>query len=130
MKKLLVLALLVTSAACSQGGGGSSGGESCGSKNLLSTWHSNPGNIPFDFSNVQLGSLTNATLMYADGTCQYDMFMSGSQCSGSIVLNNPVLLNGTTNCALMVGTFNYTKSAASGLMVCAANDPADCTQFQ
>lgn len=96
MKKTVLVLAMLMSAACSQGGGsGPTNAGSCGSKPLLSTWHSNPGNIPFDFSNVQLGQATSLTLFFQSHTCQYDLAMMGSECSGSIVINNPVLLNGS-----------------------------------
>jgi hypothetical protein len=131
MKKLIILLAIVSGCANSSGGGGGGtpaavSGESCGSKDLLSTWRK--GSEQFDLSGDIIGDNRDHFVTSDGFICYYHFTIEGTQCSGTFLTDRWTSVTSTNECqvGVMPRNMTYTKSEL-GLEVCSSGGV--CTTY-
>lgn len=117
MRMLAIVLMAVWMVGCSKGSSGSS--ASCGSKALRSTWVSQ--SLSMDLTGIVFQTPFTMVVTSGGGSCQFDVTLFGSECSGNYTIANDT-------CGLeTAGT--YTKSAA-GLTMCSTAPSVNCNSYQ
>lgn len=135
MKTLITLFLALVLSACNGGGGASNAGgptEDTDPKSILSVWTSLDGNRVIDLSAHSLGTSTNASMFFADGSiCDFQLGLVGTEQSviGQLQFSayRAATGPGDPGCAALDGNYRATVDDNDIMTLC---DPPGWTVCQ
>jgi len=125
MKRTIIFSFLFLSAC---GGSGSSSPQTSEPQtSVISIWSS--GSLVFDFNGASFGKANEMAIVYPDGLiCDCQFILSGSEQQGQLMVGAcPAIPTiGQARCNVFGGTYDFTRSGPSSVVVCGPNNSTDC----